>query len=536
MAKKNLQETEQFQRDAANFASDPTQFKINRVKKLKELYSDEPSLKRRLDQTATYRSGQYSTAKSVREALDKAITNRDSVVETSKKLYAVNPIYASVIDYISNMYMWRYKVLPHRVYTKSKTKAKKQAKAEDFNLMYNLMLEVVDGLSIETKFPAMLSLLYVNGAVYFTTVCDEESITIDTMLLPDKYCRKIGETQYGSNIIQFDFSYFQDTGAQGDDLKDLLKSFPKEFQAGYNRYTKDSNLRWQTLDPHFSSALLLNEMSIPTYFYLLGGILDYEKYQDNELERNDNLLKYLVVHTMPHYEDNLIFEVDEVQAIHQSLKRIVDTGEKARLITTYGDVHVDRISENDTSENQVLSKAFAAIFNNAGFNSGLFTGDSVTALEMSLIRDKGRVWKHVQSLLNFYTIAINNWFEFKDYQADIDILPISPYTYNDDIVKYKENATLGVGKLDYFIASGVKQKNIQDQLQLESFLKLDQIVPMQTSYTQTADDRKEEGVEGKTDDKDNKTGVEPTDNKNPKSEEQPQKAEDEVNEETDNQS
>ena len=110
---------------------------------------------------------------------------------------------------------------------------------------------------------------------------------------------------------------------------------------------------------------------------------------------------------------------------------------------------------------------------------------------MSLIRDKGRVWKHVQSLLNFYTIAINNWFEFKDYQADIDILPISPYTYNDDIMKYKENATLGVGKLDYFIASGIKQKNIQDQLYLESFLKLDQIVPMQTC-TQTADDRQEE--------------------------------------------
>jgi hypothetical protein len=234
---------------------------------------------------------------------------------------------------------------------------------------------------------------------------------------------------------------------------------------------------------------------------------------------------------MPHYEDNLIFEVDEVEAIHKSLKRIVDTGEKARLITTYGDVHVDRISENDTSENQVLSKAFAAILNNAGFNSGLFTGDSVTALEMSLIRDKGRVWKHVQSLLNFYTIAINNWFEFKDYQADIDILPISPYTYNDDIVKYKENATLGVGKLDYFIASGIKQKNIQDQLNLESFLKLDQIVPMQTSYTQTADDRKEEGVEDKADDKDNKTGIEPTDNKDPKSEEQP-KTEDELNEKT----
>ena len=532
MSNKNKNEKKIFQEDAANFASNEANFRVNRIKKLQQLYSDEPSLKRRFDQTPSYKTGAYTTAKSVRQALETALTNRDSVVETSTKLYAVNPIYASVIDYISNMYMWRYKVIPHKVYTKSKAKIKKQPKEDDFNVMYNLMLEVVDGLSIETKFPAMLSLLYINGAVYFTTICDEESLTIDTMLLPDKYCRKIGETQYGTNIIQFDFSYFQNIGANGKDLQELLKSFPKEFQRGYNRFLADSNLRWQTLDPHFSSALLLNEMSIPTYFYLLGGILDYEKYQDNELERNENLLKYLVVHTMPHYEDNLIFEVDEVEAIHKSLKKIVDTGEKARLITTYGDVHVDRISENDTSENQVLSKAFAAIFNNAGFNSGLFTGDSVTALEMSLIRDKGRVWKHVQSLLNFYTIAINNWFEFKDYQADIDILPISPYTYNDDIVKYKENATLGVGKLDYFIASGIKQKNIQDQLNLETFLKLDKIVPMQTSYTQTAEDRKEDqNGDENSDNKDNKTEIEPSDNKNPTSEQQP-KTEDELNEKT----
>lgn len=470
-----------------NFDKTNANFRVNRVQKLEKLYSDDASLKRRYDQSLTYKKGTYSTAKQVRTALEEAISNRSTVVETSKRLYATNPIYASVVDYISNMYMWRYKALPHKVFRKQAN----MLNIEEYQSTYDLIVEVVDGLSIETKFPAMLSLLYINGAVYFTTLCDEESITIDTMLLPDNYCRKIGETQYGTNIIQFDFSYFQNIGVQGKDLQDLLNSFPKEFRAGYKKYLANAKERWQTLDPHFSSALLLNDMSIPTYFYLLGGILDYEKYQDNELERSDNSLKYLVVHSIPHYEDNLIFEADELKAIHKSLKRIVDTGEKARLITTYGDVHVDRISESDTSENQVLSKAFAAIFNNAGFNSGLFTGDSATALEMSLIRDKGRVWKYVQSLLNFYTIAINNWFDFKSYQADIDILPISPYTYNDDIIRYRENATLGVGKLDYVIASGIKQKNIQDQLFLENFLKLDQILPMQTSYTQTAEDRKE---------------------------------------------
>ena len=79
---------------------------------------------------------------------------------------------------------------------------------------------------------------------------------------------------------------------------------------------------------------MLNDVGLPRYLYLYGGILDYEKYQDNELKRNDNLLKYIVVHKMPHYEDQLIFEIEEVEAIHKSLKRIVETGNEARLITT----------------------------------------------------------------------------------------------------------------------------------------------------------------------------------------------------------
>lgn len=123
----------------------------------------------------------------------------------------------------------------------------------------------------------------------------------------------------------------------------------------------------------------------------MGGILDYEQYQDNELERNENALKYIVIQTMPHYEDKLIFEIDEVKALHQSMKKIIDKGEKTRLLTTFGDIKVEKLAENDTVENQVLSKAFKAIFNNAGFNSALFTSESVEALKYSLIRDTSMI-------------------------------------------------------------------------------------------------------------------------------------------------
>lgn len=470
-----------------------TQFRKNRIDKLKNMYADDQSSRRRQDNKPNYQATDYANAAAVRKALWDSIGDPASLVETSRKLYATNPIYASVINYLADMYTWNYKITPHKLYVKSKAKLKKKMKDDDFQLMYNLMLEVVDGLSIETKFPALLTLLFMTGSVYFTTYCDEENYAIDTILLPNKYCRKIGETQFGAAIIQLDMSYIDDLGGSSDELKKaFLEGFPIEFKKHYNTYKRDSKMRWATLDPRFSSAILLNDAAIPTFFYLYGGILDYEKYQDNELQRNENLLKYIVVQTMPHYEDKLIFEVDEVEALHKSLRRIVETNDKARLITTYGDIKVAKIAENDTSENEVLSKAFKAIFNNAGFNSAIFTAESVNALQMSLVRDKGFVWRHVQKLVNFYNIAINNWFDFKTYQADIEILPISPYTISDDIKRYKENATLGVGKLDYFIASGIKQKNIQDQLDLEDFLKLDEIKPMQTSYTQTAEDRRED--------------------------------------------
>lgn len=386
-----------------------TKFRVNRAKSFEDIYSDEVSRKNRQDQTSVYNSTALSKAAQVRDLLKKAISDKNSLVESSKELYALNPIYASVINYLANIFTWQYKVTPHRVWTKSKAKARKKIDTDDFKILYNHMLEIVDGLSIETIFPELLTKLFICGATYMTTFLDEDSLTISTIVLPEKYCRTVGQTQYGTYIIQFDYSYFTDLGYTEDKLKIFLKGWPQEIQKGYRKYlSNQTDNRWGVLNPAFSTAVLLNEKGIPTLFYLLGGILDYEQYQDNELERSDNLLRYLVVHTIPHYEDQLIFEVDEVKALHKSLKKIVDNGDKARLITTYGDVHVDKISDDDDSATQVLANAFKAIFNNAGFNANIFTSDSVTALKMALIRDRSFVWKFVEEYLSFYNICINS--------------------------------------------------------------------------------------------------------------------------------
>ena len=315
-------------KDTIGNESSITEFKTNRVKTLTQIYSDESSSIRGRDSTPSFKVGNYSTAAAVRSALTSS-SNRNILVESSQQLYATNPIYAAVLNYLANMFMWRYKVTPHK---KSRNRA--PLTREKYQDMYSLMLEVCDGLSLDTQCPNLLTTLFMNGAVYYTTYHDPNTIAIDTIILPDKYCRKVGETQFGTALIEFDFDYFASLGLSEKELKEVLKQFPSDFAKSYKKYKKDREARWQVLDPRFSSGILLNDLAMPTFFYLYGGILDYEKYQDNELERSNNQLKYVVVHEMPHYEDNLIFEVEEVQAIHQSLSRIINNGDKARLITT----------------------------------------------------------------------------------------------------------------------------------------------------------------------------------------------------------
>ena len=473
-----------------NNGSQPSDAKFTKVrtKNWQQVYSDEYSLMRGYDRTKQPSGAAVDTPESVRELLEKAFADPETAAETSLEYYASNPIYAQILNYLSNMFSWYYKVMPHRVYTASKAKARKPINEEDYGRIYNLMLEIVEGINIETKFPQLLLLLFQKGAVYFTTDLNEETYSIETILLPNKYCRKVGMTQFGTAIIQFDFSYFDSLGLGADQLKQTFASFPKEISKKYNIYKKNTQKRWQVLDSRFSTALVLNDQLIPTYLYALSGILAFEQYQGNELNRSGNLLRYLVVHQLPTYQDKLLLDMDEVADIHRSIANVITKdNDNAHVITTFGNAHVETIAESDTTLADALAKAYAAVFNDAGFNSAIFTADSVQSLAYSILRDKNYVWYFVKSLAQFYTIAVNNYFDFKNYQADIEILPISPYTYNEDIERYRSNATLGINKIDLIIASGIKQKHIQDNFALEDYLHLERIKPLATSYTQAGE-------------------------------------------------
>lgn len=450
-------------------------FKLNKAK-IKQMYKDDTSVRRNVNK-------ELSASSSVQKLTDAglassffSLSNLSTQRSYSQQAYSYYPIYSNYINYLSNMYCWRYTYIPRKVKDKINT---------NYAEIYNLMGEVVEGVSIETTFPMLLVKLFMDGAVFVTTTKNTSSKTLSTLTLPAKYCRPTAVTQFGNVVFQFDFSYFDDLGLTKEQLEEIFNFYPPEFREKYNIYLQDkTNLRWQVLDPKNSSAFLENDYGFPTKLHMLFSLIRYNKYLDYELERSEQQLDKIITHKMPTWEDKLVVGIEEMTELHQSMAKVISKNSHVKLLTSFGDLKVESIGQDQTKENKTLNNAYNSIYDEAGTNHSLFNADNKEAQLYALLRDKSVVWKYVQQLCSFYNIAINNSYNFKGYQCEINILPITVYDEADMLEIYRQSATLGIGKLEYIVASGTKQINLQSKFELEDYLKLEQLKPLSTSYTQ----------------------------------------------------
>ena len=243
----------------------------------------------------------------------------------------------------------------------------------------------------------------------------------------------------------------------------------------------------------------MNEQGFPTFLSIFYDIIDYKNYKMNEMDRNTNGLEKLVVQEIDMQKTEM--DMNEIEELHASMSDSISQN-GSFLVTTPGSIKVEQLQEERSQENKVLENAYKTIYDNAGFNHELFSGSSSESLQSSLKRDLAFVWQFIEEITNFYNLAINNIFNFHDYQASVRILPISPYNEKEKLDIYHQNATLGVGILDSVIATGLKQVDLEPTLELEQFLDLkNRLIPLQSSHTQSSSTTEE------SKDKEDKSGT-----------------------------
>lgn len=436
--------------------------------------------------------------------------DKREVVDLANFAYATDPNYANILDYLANMFLWRYYYFP--------VQARESASRSDYAAIYNLMTEVIDGLAIEVTFPAILSRLLKEGAIYLYATKNASSKTISTVMLNPTYCRPIMLSQYGTGIFQFDLKYFDDLGLSVEETAEILEFFPAEITQKYLEFKKGLGPQKVILDGRYSTYITLNDFGFANRLPVLKALFDYDTYRKNEVERNSTQLDRIITHRIPSYENRLLFELPEVRALHKSMSRSLGGSSRSKFLTTFGEVGIHPIIKENYDSSDILKKALQGIYRTAGVNADMFTGDSQDAIDFSLTKDQATIWRYVQQLVNFYNLTINNLFNFKGYQAELTILPITHYNLSKMMELHRRNGEYGIGRLEALVASGTKQKHIGPKSELEEFLKLDEILkPLQSSHTRSA--KEEEEVESKPKDEDEdvsepKKETEPNNEKN----------------------
>lgn len=408
-------------------------------------------------------------------------TNLGQVITISNTLYTTNRVYATILDYLAGMYYWRYTVVPRKI-KDSKT-------SKEYDDIYNEVLEVVDGINLEVICPRILLSILRDGRCYITTLKSASSKTVSTILLPHAYCTTTALTQHNTNEISFNMGFFDDLNLSKVELEQVFKLFPPEFKKGYDSWKATPGAKgWTPLDGRNSTAIGLNDSGFPTFLSVFYDIIDYKTYKLNELDRNSSKLDTIVAQEidLSKLADAGIV-IDEVQSLHEDMAGLVDNGRGSRLLTSLGKVHAIQLQNDETSENKVLRNSFTSIFDNAGLNHNLFTGERAEAIEFSVKRDLNFVWNLVEKMMNFYNLTINNLFNFRGYQASLNMLPVSPYNEAEKLLLYRQNATLGVGILNYVVAAGTKQIDLNSTLDLDEHLRLNErLRPLQSSHTQSS--------------------------------------------------
>lgn len=446
---------------------------------IEEMYRDDTTIRRNVNENKTASSTMGNLTPDTLDSTYFNLGNLEQVRQYSRDAYTFYPTYSTVLDTLSNMYYWRYVFYPRQV--KEETSV-----SNNFEEIYKQMSEVVDGLNLETTMPMLLTNLLINGSLFTTTVRRTGSKTLTTIILPYNYCRLTSITQYNTGVFQFDFSYFDSLGLNNTQLDAIFNYYPKDMRKMYDAYKSSPTAnRWQKMNPKYSAGFVLNDNSFPTYLRSLSAILQYDMYRDNELTRNKQQLEKIIAHKMPTWEDKLVVEVPEMKALHKSMSKVLAKNNNTRMLTTFGDLQVLSIGEDQSKENKTLKNAYSAIFNVVGENDNLYIGNTKEGLDYSLRRQESIIWKHIQQFVSFFSIAINNQFNFKGYQCSLNMLPLTVYNFDKMMLQYKEGATLGVSKLEYMVGLGTKQIDIAAKGEIESYLKLDQLKPLSSSHTQS---------------------------------------------------
>lgn len=307
-----------------------------------------------------------------------------------------------------------------------------------------------------------------NGCYYGYKVEQKSSSYLQE--LPVDYCRSRYSVN-GKSAVEFNIKFFNDYFADVDYRIRVLKMFPKEFQKAYLDYVngklpkdyQSDDTGWFLLDPEKSIKFNLSESDAPLFASAIPYLMNLDEAIDLDKKKMLQQLLRIIIQKMPIDKNgDLIFDVDEAQALHNNAVKMLSDAIGVDVLTTFADVTVaDMSDKSNVSSVDFLERAERTAFNNTGTSQMLFNTTGNLALEKSIANDEATM---TSLLLQFEEYAENLLQPFnknpKRLKYTVQMLPTTVYNYKDLSKQYKEQTMLGFSKLLPQVALGQSQTSV----------------------------------------------------------------------------
>ena len=271
--------------------------------------------------------------------------------------------------------------------------------------------------------------------------------------------------------VEFNMKFFDDYYKDTQQRQKILDLFPKEFKKGYEAYKKGKlpaqfkgdTPGWWLLDPRAVIKFSMEDGDYPPFMSIIPYILDLDAAQDLDRQRMAQKLLKIIIQKMPIDKNgDLVFDVDEAQALHNNAVKMLQKAIGIDILTTFADVQVADMSDRGNQSNlDELEKVERTVYNEAGVSQMQFNSDSNTALNNSILNDQASMYDlllQFESFLNLLLEPFNKSPKKIYYKAQF--LNTTIYNYKEVSKLYKEQMQVGFSKMLAQVALGQSQSSI----------------------------------------------------------------------------
>ena len=398
----------------------------------------------------------------------------------SRTFYLKDNIYKRILIYYATLLEYSGLLVPHLALNSNLSDSKVKTK-------YCQVLDYIEKMGLKSTLTRISLRVLLDGAYYgVVQVKNKEEFVI--MDLPTSYCSSNYKDFRGRDLIDFDLSYF--SKFEGDALKQVLASFPKEFQEAYRKYKNGKGPLIFRVPPELAVYFAFDDFACPMFLGVIPSIIENDEVKDGEIEKQKEEIKKIIVQHVPHLNDGmLLFEPDEAKVMHDGASQMMSGNPNVSVLTTYTDV--DAIVSKTTADtvSNIMDKMIQAVYTEAGVSGEIFAPTGALAIDISIKNDIAFMMILGNKYGDYFSDLFNFLFGNQNLTYKYSILPLSIYNKSDFISDSLKLAQSGYSFLLPSIASGISQRDLMSLKDLENnVLKLtEKLIPLSSSYTQSGD-------------------------------------------------